>query len=71
MRPYVGQMVAASVMLAVAGAMMTLVVATLKPMVNEVLLAKPAVFCRRQRIFAGNGRYHGYGGHPRDAQIQI
>jgi subfamily B ATP-binding cassette protein MsbA len=35
-------MVAASVMLAVAGAMMTLVVATLKPLVNEVLLAKPA-----------------------------
>lgn len=41
MRPYLGQMMAASVMLAVAGAMMTLVVATLKPMVNEVLLAKP------------------------------
>ena len=42
LRPYLGQMFAASVMLAVAGAMMTLVVATLKPMVNEVLLAKPA-----------------------------
>jgi len=43
MRPYLGHMAAASVMLAVAGAMMTLVVATLKPMVNEVLLAKSAV----------------------------
>jgi subfamily B ATP-binding cassette protein MsbA len=42
MRPYLGQMAVASVMLAFAGAMMTLVVATLKPMVNEVLLAKPA-----------------------------
>jgi subfamily B ATP-binding cassette protein MsbA len=42
MRPYLGQMVAASVMLAVAGAMMSLVVATLEPMVNQVLLAKPA-----------------------------
>jgi subfamily B ATP-binding cassette protein MsbA len=42
MRPYLGQMAVASVMLAIAGAMMTLVVATLKPMVNEVLLAKPA-----------------------------
>jgi subfamily B ATP-binding cassette protein MsbA len=36
-------MAAASVMLAVAGAMMTLVVATLEPMVNEVLLAKPEI----------------------------
>jgi subfamily B ATP-binding cassette protein MsbA len=43
LRPYLGQMMAAAVMLAVAGAMMTLVVATLKPMVNEVLLAKPEV----------------------------
>jgi subfamily B ATP-binding cassette protein MsbA len=43
MRPYLGQMAAASVMLAIAGAMMTLVVATLEPMVNEVLLAKPDV----------------------------
>jgi subfamily B ATP-binding cassette protein MsbA len=42
MRPYLGQMAAAAVMLAVAGAMMTLVVATLKPIVNEVLLARPA-----------------------------
>ena len=42
LRPYIGQMAAAAVMLAVAGAMMTLVVATLKPIVNEVLLAKPA-----------------------------
>jgi subfamily B ATP-binding cassette protein MsbA len=43
MRPYLRQMVTASVMLAFAGAMMTLVVATLEPMVNQVLLAKPAV----------------------------
>ncbi len=42
MRPYLGQMMAASVMLAFAGAMMTLVVATLEPMVNEVLLVRPA-----------------------------
>ncbi|MCW8985693.1 MAG: ABC transporter ATP-binding protein/permease [Thermoanaerobaculales bacterium] len=42
MRPYLGQMAAASVMLAIAGAMMTLVVATLEPMVNEVLLTRPA-----------------------------
>ena len=42
MRPYVWQMVAAAVMLAIAGAMMSLVVATLNPLVNEVLLAKPA-----------------------------
>jgi subfamily B ATP-binding cassette protein MsbA len=42
-RPYLGQVVAAAVMLAVAGAMMTLVVATLEPIVNEVLLAKKAV----------------------------
>jgi subfamily B ATP-binding cassette protein MsbA len=42
MRPYLGQMIAASIMLAVAGAMMTLVVATLKPLVNQVLLATPA-----------------------------
>jgi subfamily B ATP-binding cassette protein MsbA len=41
MRPYLGQMLVASVMLAAAGAMMTLVVATLEPMVNQVLLAKP------------------------------
>jgi subfamily B ATP-binding cassette protein MsbA len=40
MRPYLGQMVAASVMLAVAGAMMSLVVATLEPMVNQVLLVQ-------------------------------
>ena len=42
MRPYLGQMAAASVMLAFAGVMMTLVVATLEPMVNQVLLARPA-----------------------------
>jgi subfamily B ATP-binding cassette protein MsbA len=41
MRPYLGQMLAASVMLALAGAMMSLVVATLEPMVNQVLLAQP------------------------------
>jgi ATP-binding cassette, subfamily B, bacterial MsbA len=42
MRPYLRQMVGAAVMLAVAGALMSVVVATLKPMVNEVLLARPA-----------------------------
>lgn len=44
MRPYLAQMAAATVMLALAGVLMSMVVATLKPMVNEVLLAKsPAV----------------------------
>ena len=42
MRPYLRQMIAAAVMLAFAGAMMTLVVATLEPMVNELLLSRPA-----------------------------
>ncbi|MBD3855799.1 MAG: hypothetical protein IFK92_04570 [Acidobacteria bacterium] len=42
MRPYLGQMMAAAVMLAIAGAMMTLVVATLEPMVNDLLLSRPA-----------------------------
>lgn len=42
MRPYLRQMIGAAVMLAVAGALMSIVVATLKPMVNEVLLARPA-----------------------------
>ena len=41
-RPYVQQMVAAAIMLAIAGAMMSIVVATLRPLVNEVLLARPA-----------------------------
>ena len=43
MRPYLGQMLAAAIMLAVAGAMMSMVVATLKPLVNQVLLALPEV----------------------------
>lgn len=42
MRPYLGQMMAAAVMLAIAGAMMTLVVATLEPIVNDLLLSRPA-----------------------------
>ncbi len=41
-RPYLAQMAAAALMLAVAGALMSIVVATLKPLVNEVLLAGPA-----------------------------
>ncbi len=41
MRPYLRQMVGAAVMLAVAGALMSVVVATLKPLVNELLLAHP------------------------------
>jgi len=40
MRPYLGQMIAAAVMMAIAGALMSLVVATLNPLVNEVLLAR-------------------------------
>jgi subfamily B ATP-binding cassette protein MsbA len=40
-RPYLAQMAAAALMLAVAGALMSIVVATLKPLVNEVLLAGP------------------------------
>ncbi len=39
-RPYLGQMIAAALMMAIAGALMSLVVATLNPLVNEVLLAK-------------------------------
>jgi len=42
MRPYLAQMAAAAVMLAVSGAMMSMVVATLKPLVNQVLLSQPA-----------------------------
>jgi len=41
MRPYLTQMAAAAVMLAIAGALMSMVVATLKPLVNEVLLVQP------------------------------
>jgi len=43
MRPYLSQMAMAAVMLAVAGGLMSMVVATLKPMVNQVLLSQPAV----------------------------
>ncbi|MFV2074283.1 MAG: ABC transporter ATP-binding protein [Thermoanaerobaculales bacterium] len=42
MRPYLSQMVIAAVMLAVAGGLMSMIVATLKPMVNQVLLLQPA-----------------------------
>lgn len=42
-RPYLGQMIAAAVMMATAGALMSLVVATLNPLVNEVLIAKKPV----------------------------
>lgn len=41
MRPYLAQIAAAAVMLAIAGALMSLAVATLKPIVNQVLLARP------------------------------
>jgi ABC-type multidrug transport system fused ATPase/permease subunit len=43
MRPYLAQMAAAAVMLAIAGAMMSMVVATLKPLINQVLLARPDI----------------------------
>ncbi len=43
MRPYLAQMAAAAVMLAIAGAMMSMVVATLKPLINQVLLARPEI----------------------------
>jgi subfamily B ATP-binding cassette protein MsbA len=46
MRPYLGQIAAAALMLAVAGALMSMVVATLKPLVNDVLLAEPAAIER-------------------------
>ena len=42
MRPYLGQMLVASLMLAVSGAMMSIVVATLNPLVNQVILTRPA-----------------------------
>jgi subfamily B ATP-binding cassette protein MsbA len=41
MRPYLLQMVMAAVALALAGAIMAAIVATLKPLVNDVLLAAP------------------------------
>ena len=41
-RPYVARMIAAAVMLAVAGALMSAVVATVKPLVNQVLLPAAA-----------------------------
>ncbi len=41
MRPYLFRMIAAVVMLAVAGGLMSLVVATFKPLVNEVILTMP------------------------------
>jgi subfamily B ATP-binding cassette protein MsbA len=41
MRPYLLQMVMAAMALALAGAIMAAIVATLKPLVNEVLLATP------------------------------
>jgi len=37
------QMAAAAVMLAIAGAMMSMVVATLKPLINQVLFARPEI----------------------------
>jgi subfamily B ATP-binding cassette protein MsbA len=40
MKPYLVQMIAAAVMMAMAGALMSLVVATLNPLVNDVLLAQ-------------------------------
>jgi len=39
-KPYLAQMIAAALMMAIAGALMSVVVATLNPLVNEVLLAK-------------------------------
>ncbi len=42
LRPYLGQMILATVLLAGAGGLMSIVVATGKPLVNEVLLATPA-----------------------------
>jgi|GEM_PF-3871004 len=41
LRPYALRMVAATLLLLVAGGMMAAVLATLKPLVNEVLLARP------------------------------
>jgi len=41
MRPYLAQVLAAAVMLAIAGVMMSMVVATLKPLINQVLLVRP------------------------------
>jgi subfamily B ATP-binding cassette protein MsbA len=42
LRPYVGRIIAASLLLSLSGALMAGVVATLKPLVNEVLLRQPA-----------------------------
>ena len=41
-RPYLGQIVAAALMLAVAGGLMSAVVATVKPLINEVLIPAAA-----------------------------
>ncbi|MCP4661746.1 MAG: ATP-binding cassette domain-containing protein [bacterium] len=41
MRPYLFRMIAAVIMLAIAGGLMSLVVATFNPLVNEVILARP------------------------------
>jgi subfamily B ATP-binding cassette protein MsbA len=42
LRPYLGQMVLAVVLLTISGAMMSVVVATVKPLVNRVLTPPPA-----------------------------
>jgi subfamily B ATP-binding cassette protein MsbA len=41
LRPYLGQLVLASLLLAVSGALMAVVVSTVKPLVDEVLLSRP------------------------------
>jgi subfamily B ATP-binding cassette protein MsbA len=41
LKPYLGRMVAAALMLALSGILMAAVVATMKPLINEVLLQKP------------------------------
>ncbi|RMH16736.1 MAG: ATP-binding cassette domain-containing protein [Acidobacteria bacterium] len=41
LRPYAAQMVIATLLLAVAGGLMSVVVATMKPLVNDVFLARP------------------------------
>jgi len=41
MRPYLTQIAAAAIMLAIAGGLMSLVVATLKPIVNQITVAQP------------------------------
>jgi len=52
MRPYIADG-RRGVMLALAGALMTLAVATLKPIVNQVLLAKPAPVEAKDRASKG------------------